>query len=84
MKLPTSLKDLVVFSRIVGTALLVCGYLLAGLYAGKWCTARGYPRWTLPLCLLAGLIAAALSCWHEVRSVLAMIRNNREDRQIRK
>ncbi|MGI6075244.1 MAG: hypothetical protein ACOYD9_02590 [Pyramidobacter sp.] len=76
MKFPTSMKDLMVFSRIVGAALLICGYLLAGLYAGRWCVAQGYPQWTLPLCLLVGLAAAALAGWHEIRSILAAIRKN--------
>ncbi|MGN0838807.1 MAG: hypothetical protein ACI4NN_06960 [Pyramidobacter sp.] len=77
MKFPSSLNDVIIFSRIAGAALLVCGYLVAGLYLGRWCLARGWPQWTLPLCLLAGLAAALLSGWHEIRSILAMIRRNR-------
>lgn len=80
MKSRPQLNDVIVFSRIIGSALLVCGYLVAGLYMGRWCITKGYPQWTLPLCLLAGLAAALLSGWHEIRSILAMIRRNREQR----
>ena len=75
MKTP-NVKDLVVFSRITGTALLVCGYLIAGLYLGRWCAAKGWPGWTTPLCLLIGLAAALLSGVRELKSILAMIRKD--------
>ena len=69
MKIP-HVRDVIVFSRIVGAALLVCGYFLD----------RGYPQWTLPLCLIAGLIGALLSGVHELKSILAMIRRDRQNR----
>lgn len=79
MKIP-GVRDAVVFSRIVGAALLVCGYLLAGLFVGRYFLARGYPQWTLPLCLVAGLIGALLSGIRELKSILAMIRRDRGGR----
>ncbi len=69
-------SEAVVFSRIVGAALLVCGWLLAGLYFGRWFMSRGYPSWTLPLALLGGLVCALLSGWREIKSILAMIRRS--------
>lgn len=69
-----SAHDLMIFSRIVGAALLVCGYLVAGLYVGRWCMARGYPGWTLPLSLIGGLVCALFAGWRELKSILASIR----------
>ena len=82
MKKP-QIKDLVVFSRITGAALLVCGYLVAGLYLSRWCAAQGWPGWTTPLCLLGGLAAALLSGVRELKSILAMIRKNTNEEQRR-
>ncbi|MCI6260938.1 hypothetical protein FYJ74_07640 [Pyramidobacter sp. SM-530-WT-4B] len=79
MKIP-NVRDIIVFSRIVGAALLVCGYLLGGLFIGRCFLARGYPQWTLPLCLIAGLIGALLSGVYELKSILAMIRRDRQNR----
>ncbi len=70
------LNDVVVFSRIVGAALLVCGWLVAGLFFSRWLTVNGYPSWTVPLSLLGGTVCALLAGWREIRSILAMIRKN--------
>ncbi|MBP5212155.1 MAG: hypothetical protein J6Z30_04790 [Pyramidobacter sp.] len=80
MKKPT-VKDIIVFSRITGAALLVCGYLIAGLYLSRWCAARGWPGWTTPHCLLAGLAAALLSGVRELKSILAMLRRDDEEKR---
>ncbi len=69
------IADLVVFSRITGAALLVCGYLLAGLYLGRWCLRRGYPGWSMPACLIGGLAAALASGVREIKSVLAALQD---------
>lgn len=66
--------EIIVFSRVIGAALLVCGYLVAGLCAGRWCLSKGYPDWSVPLCLLAGLAAALFSGYSEMKSILAHIR----------
>ena len=42
MKIPQA-SDLIVFSRMVGAALLIGGYLLGGLYIGSSLTRKGYP-----------------------------------------
>ena len=70
--------DIVVFSRITGAALLVCGYLVAGLYLARWCASQGYPGWTTPLCLVLATAAALFSGVRELKSILAMIRKNAE------
>ena len=70
--------DIIVFSRITGAALLVCGYLVAGLYLARWCAAQGYPGWTTPLCLVAATALALFSGARELKSILAMIRKNAE------
>ena len=72
------MKDVIVFSRIIGAALLVCGYLIAGLYTGRWCTTRGYPQWSVPLCLFLGLIAALFAGYRELKSILKMIRSGKK------
>ena len=77
MKVPR-VGDIIVFSRITGAALLICGYLVAGLYLARWCTAQGYPGWTTPLCLIVALIAALFSGMRELKSILAAIRKNAE------
>ncbi len=74
MKIPRA-ADLIVISRVTGAALLVCGYLLAGLYLGRWCLGRGWPDWSMPLCLLGGLAAALLSAVREIKGILAMLRD---------
>lgn len=79
MKIP-KVKDVIIFSRIIGAALLVCGYLLAGLFIGRYFLKCGYPQWTLPLCLIAGLTGALLSGIHELKSILLIIRRDHQDR----
>ena len=71
-------EDIIVFSRITGAALLVCGYLVAGLYLARWCTAQGYPGWMTPLCLVAATAAALFSGVRELKNILAMIRKDTE------
>lgn len=71
-------NDIIVFSRITGAALLVCGYLLVGLYIGRWLMANGYPSWCVPLALLFGLAAALMSGYLEIKSILKFIRKSRE------
>ena len=76
MKTP-NVKDVIVFSRIVGAALLVCGYLVAGVFLARWCAARGWPGWTTPACLVAAAVAALASGYRELKSILAMLRRGR-------
>mgnify|MGYP000889669680 CR=1 FL=1 len=52
---------------------------LAGLFIGRYFLDRGYPQWTLPLCLVAGLVGALLSGVRELKSILAMIRRDRQN-----
>ena len=75
MKTP-NVKDVIVFSRIIGTALLICGYLVAGLLLARWCSGRGYPAWTTPLCLVGALAAALASGIRELKNILALIRKD--------
>ncbi len=69
-------SEAVVFSRIVGAALLVCGWLVAGLFFSRWLTVNGYPAWTVPLSLLGGTACALLAGWREVKGILETIRKN--------
>ncbi len=75
MKVP-KLNDAVIFSRIVGAALLVCGWLVAGLFFSRWLTVNGYPPLTVPLALLACTVCALLAGWREIKGILAAIRKN--------
>ena len=61
---------------VTGSAGFICGYLVAGLYLARWCTAQGYPGWTTPLRLIVALAAALFSGVRELKSILAAIRKN--------
>lgn len=76
MKIPQA-SDLIVFSRMVGAALLIGGYLLGGLYIGSSLTRKGHPGWTLPLCILGGLLCALFAGYREIKNVLALIRKTK-------
>lgn len=79
MKIP-GFSELIIFSRTIGAALLVCGWLVAGLIFGRWFISKGFPGWSFPLALIGGVLCALLAGWREVRSILAMI--HREDKKI--
>ncbi len=67
-------QDLLVFSRVVGTALLVAGYLLAGYWIGRSLLAKGYPSWTQSTSILAGAAAALFSGYREIRELAKKLR----------
>lgn len=73
------LNDIIIFSRITGAALLVCGYLLVGLYISRWFMANAYPTWCVPLTLLFSLAVALFSGYQEIKSILKFIRKSREN-----
>ncbi len=70
------ISDVVVFSRIVGAALLVCGWIVAGLFFSRWLMNNGYPSWTVPLSLSGGTVCALFAGWREIKGILEMIRKN--------
>ena len=40
-----SLQDLMAFGRVVSAAILICGYILLGVYLGRQLIGKGYPHW---------------------------------------
>ena len=73
MRIP-NFSELTVISRVTGAALLVAGYLAAGLYIGRSCVSRGYPAWTLPACMTAGLFCALFAGYREMKAILKHMR----------
>ncbi|EFC90989.1 hypothetical protein Dpep_0963 [Dethiosulfovibrio peptidovorans DSM 11002] len=64
------LSDLVVFGKIVSLALLFGGYVLMGLYLGRYLMRQGYPDWTLSACTIGGTIIGILHGVYGVKDVL--------------
>ena len=49
-------SDVVLFVKVVSSALLVGGYIVAGYAIGKKLTSSGYPSWTQAVLSLAGAL----------------------------
>ena len=49
-----SYSDLLLFGKVVSTALLVVGYILVGYFIGRKMVKNGYPSWTHPVLMVVG------------------------------
>lgn len=62
-----SLQDLVAFGRIVSGALLICGYVVLGVYLGRQLVGRGWPDWSAVVLFCAAAIFGLWQGWIFVR-----------------
>lgn len=56
-------EDLAAFSRVLSSALLLCGFIVFGIVGGRALVSRGYPGWTMPACIVAGTFFGAWQAW---------------------
>ncbi len=56
-------EDLAAFSRVLSSALLLCGFIVFGVAGGRALVSRGYPGWTLPAAIAAGTLFGAWQAW---------------------
>lgn len=69
--------DILVVSRVVGSTLLVIGFLLSGLWIGRELVSHGYPVWTESVSIFAGLLTALSAGGHELIDAIHSLRDQR-------
>ena len=55
--------DLAAFSRVLSSALLLCGFIILGVVGGRALVTRGYPGWTQPAAIVGGTALGAWQAW---------------------
>ena len=70
-------KDLVIFTKIVSSGLLIVGFILLGYYAGlyfenKYDLAQSTPVWGA----LIGAVLGLLQCWKMIKSIVDQLRGD--------
>ncbi len=71
--------DLIVFGKIVSTALLIGGYIGLGYLFGDFLSKKGYSDGFIPGCMFFGAIIGLHQAWLMVRSILQQIRNQEKN-----
>jgi hypothetical protein len=56
-------EDLAAFSRVLSSALLLCGFIVFGVIGGRALVSRGYPDWSLPVAIVLGTAFGAWQAW---------------------
>lgn len=56
-------KDFAAFSRVLSSALLLCGFIVLGVVGGRSLVQRGYPEWTLHAATVLGTFFGAWQAW---------------------
>jgi len=56
-------EELAAFSRDLSSALLLCGFIVLGIVGGRALVSRGYPGWTMPVCIGLGTFFGAWQAW---------------------
>ncbi|MDT8284404.1 MAG: hypothetical protein RQ767_02675 [Thermovirgaceae bacterium] len=56
-------EDFAAFSRVLSSALLLCGFIVFGVVGGRALVSRGYPGWTLPVAIVLGTLFGAWQAW---------------------
>jgi surface polysaccharide O-acyltransferase-like enzyme len=69
-----SYSDLVLFGKVVSTALLVVGYILLGYYIGRKFIENGYPSWTQISLMLLGAVVGAHQMFLVMREMIRKIK----------
>lgn len=54
------MQDLMTFGRVISAAILVCGYLLLGVFLGRQLIQRGFPQW---VAVILFFVAAFFGLW---------------------
>lgn len=65
--------DLVLFGKVVSTALLVVGYILLGYYLGRKLVENGYPSWTHPALMLVGAIIGTHQMYYVMMELIRKV-----------
>lgn len=70
-------KDLVIFTKIVSSGLLIVGFILLGYYVGlhfenKYDLAQSIPLWGA----LIGAVLGLLQCWKMIKSIVDQLRRD--------
>lgn len=63
------LEDLMVFGRVISAAILVCGYLLLGVYLGRQLVQRGFPEWVAVVLFFVAAFFGLWQGWVFVRTI---------------
>lgn len=61
-------EDFAAFSRVLSSALLLCGFIVFGVVGGRALVSRGYPEWTLPASIVLGTLFGAWQAWLFLRT----------------
>ncbi len=56
-------EDFLAFGKVISAALLLCGFVVLGLVAGKKLEASGKPGWVVPVLVLLGGVVGAWQAW---------------------
>ncbi|MGC9373251.1 MAG: hypothetical protein ACP5DY_08040, partial [Thermovirgaceae bacterium] len=56
-------EDFLAFGKVIAAALLLCGFVVLGLLAGKKLEASGRPGWVVPLMVVLGGAFGAWQAW---------------------
>lgn len=68
-------EDLAAFSRVLSSALLLCGFIILGVAGGRTLVLRGYPGWTQPAAIVGGTALGAWQAWRFLKTGMKRGRN---------
>ncbi|HCA40346.1 MAG TPA: hypothetical protein DEP01_01765 [Aminobacterium sp.] len=63
------LEDLLLFGKVISTALLIAGYIFLGYWIGRWLFSRGYPDTVIIGCTLLGAIIGLWQGWLYLKQI---------------
>jgi len=69
-------EDLGAFTRVLSSALLLCGFIIFGVVGGRALVLWGYPGWTLPAAIIAGTAFGAWQAWSFLKTGMKRGRNS--------
>ena len=67
-------SELMLFGKVVSSALLVVGYILLGYYLGRKLIENGYPPWTQPALVVLGAAIGAHQMVIVVREMISKVK----------
>ncbi|MDO9508630.1 MAG: hypothetical protein Q7I97_04705 [Thermovirgaceae bacterium] len=61
-------EDFTAFSRVLSSALLLCGFIVFGVVGGRALVSKGYPGWMLPVAIVLGTLFGAWQAWEFLKT----------------
>jgi len=58
-----SLEDFLAFGKVISAALVLCGFLILGLFIGRKLQAGGWPDWIVPAFSVFGALVGSWQAW---------------------